>query len=50
MIFGKEVLAKLWSEAINTAAYITNRVTTRANIDMTPEQKISRKKPNLSNI
>jgi transposase InsO family protein len=50
IMFGKQVPAQLWSEVINTAAYITNRIITRANVDITPDERFTGKKPDLSNI
>ena len=50
MMFEKGVPEFLWTESINTAAYIKDRIPTRANGNKTPEEKFSGKRPDLFNI
>lgn len=39
-----------WAEAVSTAVYIMNRTPTAAVHDMTPEEKFSRRKPDLAHL
>ncbi|KAL3683514.1 hypothetical protein R1sor_001536 [Riccia sorocarpa] len=40
----------LWGEAVLTACYLVNRSPTRSNLGTTPYEKLTKEKPNLSNL
>ena len=46
----KEMLEYYWAEAIHAAMYIMNRTPTAAIHGMTPEEKFTGKKPDLSHL
>ena len=49
LIFDSHMDKEMWGEAVYVAAYLLNRSPTET-IDVTPIEKWSKKKPNLTNL
>ena len=50
MLYHKHVPLTFWAEVVNTAAYILNRVASRILHGLTPYEKWTRSKPNVSHL
>ena len=50
MLYHKHVPLTFWTEAVNTAAYILNRVASRTLHGLTPYEKWTGSKPNVSHL
>lgn len=50
MLFEAKLQKQLWAEAVTTAAYVINRSPSRVLAEVTPYEKWTGKKPNLSNL
>jgi hypothetical protein len=50
LLFGAKLPTYLWEEAARTANYISNRVPTRALYRITPHQRYTKQKPDISHL
>jgi hypothetical protein len=50
LLFGAHLLTYLWEEAVRTANYISNHVPTRTLYHITPYQRYTNLKPNISHL
>ncbi|KAK8933421.1 hypothetical protein KSP39_PZI015880 [Platanthera zijinensis] len=50
MLLHKNLPKEFWAEAVNTAVYILNRVTTRSLQDSTPYEQLFQRKPSVTHL